>query len=187
MNTCKNCFVKYDSKGIKDGLFSQYPNFEFCSSVCASAKREAHEQQRNSEKRATEFYEHQQREQARVRNYQSNENQLVSQSLNNLTEEDNHQRRLEETRISTLKINNLTELGISIIGKKNATVEEIAWLEKVQSSQEILMTLKSSPNHEINITALTLVVDSLISTFPNSDYRIERVIPKIKKDIFDDF
>ena len=61
MATCKNCFRKYDDRGIRDGLFSSYPNFEFCSYVCASAKKEAAEAQRKRESAETSEADYQSR------------------------------------------------------------------------------------------------------------------------------
>jgi hypothetical protein len=101
MATCKNCFRKYDDRGVRDGLFSSYPNFEFCSSVCAGAKREANEQQRDRESAESQAAEYQQRAfeaQKRAQASQLDELIRLQKEANRIAEEESEARSLGISR-----------------------------------------------------------------------------------------
>jgi hypothetical protein len=101
MATCKNCFRKYDDRGVRDGLFSSYPNFEFCSSVCAGAKREANEQQRDRESAESQAAEYQQRAfeaQKRAQTSQLDELIRLQKEANRIAEEESEARSLGISR-----------------------------------------------------------------------------------------
>jgi hypothetical protein len=86
---------------MKDSLFSQYPNFEFCSSVCASAKKSAAEEQRTREYNETSAAEYQERvyeAQQRAQSSKIDELIRLQREANRIAEEESEARSLGISR-----------------------------------------------------------------------------------------
>jgi small-conductance mechanosensitive channel len=123
---------------MKDGLFSSYPNFEFCSSVCASAKREASEEQRTRESAERSDAEYQSKAyEAQQKIYEAQQRANEAQQLAQTAKLDELIRLQRESNIIAEDESEARSLGIS-------RRELLARREKKRRDDEIADTKKKA-------------------------------------------
>jgi Flp pilus assembly protein TadB len=111
MNTCKNCFVKYD-RNSASGLFSFFNAEDFCSCVCSDAYYKASEEKR--ERRESEDRRYQEQENRRRREREefqdSSRNYNYSEHLTPKELEDYH-RESEKHADRQIQLKQLSKIG----------------------------------------------------------------------------
>jgi hypothetical protein len=125
---------------MKDSLFSQYPNFEFCSSVCASAKKSAAEEQRTRESNETSAAEYQERvyeAQQRAQSSKIDELIRLQREANRIAEEESEARSLGISRKELVERN------------ERRRQEEPARLERQRKEEQIKLKQESDRKHDL--------------------------------------